>query len=551
VSWDIEQSTEELAGAVDRYDEDAASDLCDELVTYLRGSDQPYPTDQAKRVLGLLRKKRYFHLMQQVADVLLQTGQESPVVLKLYAQSQIDQGNLTAAMGTLHRLKSETDDDPNEQEENAEARGLLGRAYKQLYVNADKPENPRNQDHIRRSIEFYHDVYLSNRNKRYWQGINCVALLQRAAVDGVYLPGFPDPRSTADGYAADILEVVSGLWDPDRPKDDDTWVCATAVEANIALKDYRQAIGWLTRYLGTKYADAFELESTHRQLQEVWRLTAAAPPGDRILPPLAGRLLGSRDGQIEVSAKNINQLVLEKVADDPEYRTSLGGYFEDYQWFVNAVKRGRGVGSVYDGGDEHRATGFLVRGVDLSESLSGQVLFMTNAHVISVDERDAEFTRTVAPDEAIIKFDPDRKDEGIRVTDIVWTSYVDELDVTIVRLEGAPPGTEPFPIAKDLPDPNAEKKERVYIIGHPIGRPTLSYSMNDNEYIGHSDQYIYYRTRTSKRSSGSPVFNSKWELIGVHHYGLREVRLAGSEDLSLRANEGTSIQAVRSLINST
>lgn len=52
--------------------------------------------------------------------------------------------------------------------------------------------------------------------------------------------------------------------------------------------------------------------------------------------------------------------------------------------------------------------------------------------------------------------------------------------------------------------------------------------MQDNQVVNVGDPYVHYRTPTDPGSSGSPVFNQKWELVALHH--------ASSSALS--ANEG-------------
>ena len=60
----------------------------------------------------------------------------------------------------------------------------------------------------------------------------------------------------------------------------------------------------------------------------------------------------------------------------------------------------------------------------------------------------------------------------------------------------------------------------VTVLGHP-GGGTLSFSIADNELLDYEDTgfKLHYRTPTEGGSSGSPVFNQEWRLIGLHHAG--------------------------------
>lgn len=58
--------------------------------------------------------------------------------------------------------------------------------------------------------------------------------------------------------------------------------------------------------------------------------------------------------------------------------------------------------------------------------------------------------------------------------------------------------------------------DRVYIIQHPQGREK-KIGMIHNVVVGVTDDVIQYRTDTDAGSSGSPVFNEQWEVVGLHH----------------------------------
>jgi len=134
------------------------------------------------RVLALLRRKAYFELIERVAEALHVTTQDDAQTRRQYAQGLTEQGQITAALCVLEGLIDRTADDS---EEDAEARGLLGRAYKQLCVEAASAD-PRTRSpartrlHLQRSMDAYAGVYLDAPATHLWHGINAVAVAARA-----------------------------------------------------------------------------------------------------------------------------------------------------------------------------------------------------------------------------------------------------------------------------------------------------------------------------------------------------------------------------------
>jgi len=264
--------------------------LCGEVVTCVYRSSKKFPARWAKQILNDLRDKRLFRDMQRVADVFVLSGVDLPEIRRLYAQALIDQGLLAPAIETLKKLVADSGASPHE---NSEAWGLLGRAYKQHYVNANNKRSPGAREALRRAAEMYHVMYRANPKGHLWHGINAVALLWRARRDRVRLglPGTP----RAESLAAEILAEVERK--DRRGGTVPVWDLATAAEACIALGRlaadgrrrreadafYCEAQEWLERYVASEFADAFEVASTKRQLTEVWRLDPGSAPGRTLL----------------------------------------------------------------------------------------------------------------------------------------------------------------------------------------------------------------------------------------------------------------------------
>jgi V8-like Glu-specific endopeptidase len=60
--------------------------------------------------------------------------------------------------------------------------------------------------------------------------------------------------------------------------------------------------------------------------------------------------------------------------------------------------------------------------------------------------------------------------------------------------------------------------QRVNIVQHPRGRPK-EIAIHSNLLTQLFDQMIHYQADTEPASSGSPVFNNSWDVIGLHHAG--------------------------------
>src|SRR5262245_42391672 len=116
-----------LESALKMYQWTAAAGVCDRLVRRIHEERNPFPEPAAR---AALRKKRQFPLVVKVAEAFVRSGQNAPRIRRQYAQALIDQGVLLASEPVLQELTFGPLDGESEV---AEARGLLGRIYKQLY----------------------------------------------------------------------------------------------------------------------------------------------------------------------------------------------------------------------------------------------------------------------------------------------------------------------------------------------------------------------------------------------------------------------------------
>jgi S1-C subfamily serine protease len=155
------------------------------------------------------------------------------------------------------------------------------------------------------------------------------------------------------------------------------------------------------------------------------------------------------------------------------------------------------------GGERWSGTGFLVT----------PNLAMTNHHVISEPDQAAGTTAKFNYQETF-----DGRDEPTSVyrarKDGLFHANA-ALDYAVFELEGEP-GSEwgYLPLAPT----DVRTGQRINIIQHPFGQPKqISIQNNLVEYVG--GNVLQYVTSTNPGSSGSPVLDDGWQVVGLHHAG--------------------------------
>ncbi|MGH9308810.1 MAG: serine protease [Vicinamibacterales bacterium] len=533
MSWsDIGEIQASLERALAAYDGGGAQRICDALVRRIRTEAEVCGADAAGAVLAALRRKRRFDLAGRVAEAFVLSGQNAPRIRRHYAQALIDQGFLLAAEPVLFALASEPLEDDTEA---AEAHGLFGRIYKQRYVESAAPGNARARAFFERALAEYLQTYRCNPARHYWHGVNVVALLHRARADGIPVEHAPDP----DGVARAILATLR-----QAPETAEPFALATRLEAHLSLREYAEAEAAALEYSRHPGADAFEFASTLRQLEEVWRLHDATPPGATILPILrAARLCGEK-GALAATPSNVDT----EIARTQHARAELERIFGadktvTLQWYETGLLRTKSVARVERLDGKGHGTGWLVDAADFFPSVSGTLL-LTNAHVINAEGTGG----ALAPDQAQANF------QGIKTVlelgRVIWSSPPDRLDATFVTFRDAGPAVAPLPLSTrklrlGVPPP------RLYIIGHPAGRD-LELSLHDNKLLACSESLLHYRTPTEGGSSGSPVFEETgWKVVALHHAGGWYEGIDGNTPPPYEANEGIPILAVQQATRQT
>ncbi len=161
-------------------------------------------------------------------------------------------------------------------------------------------------------------------------------------------------------------------------------------------------------------------------------------------------------------------------------------------------------------------------------------LFVTNNHVLP-DEDAARGAKLLFNYQQT----PDGLDEEFEEVDLdpeggFLTSK--EHDFTLCRVAGDANAEWG---AIQMEDVDIEAEERAIIIQHPGGGPK-QIAVYRNVVAYADDDRIQYMTDTLPGSSGSPVFDDSWRLVGVHHSG-GHIREPGSKALVFR-NEGIHVR---------
>ncbi len=193
--------------------------------------------------------------------------------------------------------------------------------------------------------------------------------------------------------------------------------------------------------------------------------------------------------------------ILERVLDDPDLRP--------LHWLSGGLRVAAAVGLV--DGPLGNGTGFLV----------APWLLMTNNHVLPTED---------AAESATVRFGYQQQENGdvIGVQQVradparfFVTSGEARLDYTVVAVDQLPRSSEaPGDVLGTIPLVGSVGKilegEPVNIIQHPAGRPKEIAFRNNRLIKLVDDEIMTYSTDTDRGSSGAPVLNDQWELVGLH-----------------------------------
>jgi V8-like Glu-specific endopeptidase len=497
---------------------------------------------QLRKAVEKLNRLRHFEHTRTIGAAWHDTRGCDPTVQKHYAQALIELGALDAADALLDEALATAAGSSHLQFalEMPEYRGLRGRIRKQRFVASEAPE------FLVKATNEYLAQYAVK--KSYFHGINIVALRTREEEIGLPRRG----GATTTDLAEEVLKLALADY---AKKSAIQWPLATASEASLALNvsgrgsdSCDQAELWLYRFLNHPQTDPFSVESYARQLREIWRGNALAGVScaDR-LSSIVERHVTRTERRWSVDPRKV-----QEIRENPQVLEK--NFTGEKTFTVKMLQDMLGlcpcIGCVIDSAGARLGTGFLMAGADFG--ITEPLVFVTNAHVISdtwqgsIPAADAKVTfeiESVAAGEPVphavrqILFTSEPGELGEQC------STLDKLDVTIVSLATLPrnvPGLKP---AANVPLPSP--KTKAFVVGHPSSGP-LQFALHDSLLLDVCDneRLMHYRTPTDPGSSGSPVFNWRWEVIGLHHAGSpRTPRLHGHGEYE--ANEAITMRAIR------
>jgi len=281
----------------------------------------------------------------------------------------------------------------------------------------------------------------------------------------------------------------------------------------------------------------------------VWGLGSDEEHGQPLLGILQAQLMQKPGGVLELTPAAVNQLAKAAQPEQGQLEAILGHDGpRTYRWMLLGLERARSVAAIELRGIRRHGTGFVMWARDLGLDLD-ELVVVTNHHVVN-DEGSGEAIR---PKSAEVVFEASSPSQRVDVEKVLWSSPPDRHDACVLRLRSQPLDVKPLSTASALPV--LDEPQRVYVIGHPGGRE-LAFSLQDNELLDHEAPpkgkpaiqgvvRLHYRAPTEGGSSGSPVFNDEWNVIGLHHLGgkLGVSRLNGKAG-TYGANEGIWIQAI-------
>jgi S1-C subfamily serine protease len=516
-------------------DEDPAVTLrreADDLLARFRAPREA-PVSEGRALIKRLRGAREFSALVRVAEAVGREAPKDATTRRLYAQGLIETGHATAAIDVLRPLLRDG-------KESAEAYGLTGRANKQVFFDAGDKSSDAAQTALKQAITAYRVPFEKNPTS-YWHGVNLVAVLTAARRLGLRAARDLQPAA----LATTLLDVMGRI----PPDERDLWYHASVAEANLALGNWREVEEHLKAYVTAPEVDAFAIGSTLRQFTEVWNLEADHQRGRPLIAILRAKEMSLPGAAVQLSPDTVRELAtvqpalgqLEAVLGDAGPKT--------YKWMQNGMTRARSVGAVRKTSDGRRhGTGFLIKASTLGLP-SDELVVLTNHHVVNPEGAGM----ALRPSGAEVQFEAVENSDRHAVTEVLWSSPPEFLDVSILRIAKPPDGIAPLEAAAHLPV--LGESQRVYVIGYPAG-DELAFSFQDNELIDHEGPpagtppaagrvRLHYRAPTAGGSSGSPVFNEDWEVMGLHHLGgkLGVEKLNGKSG-TYAANEGLWIQSI-------
>lgn len=248
---------------------------------------------------------------------------------------------------------------------------------------------------------------------------------------------------------------------------------------------------------------------------------------DRVKKFLEHRGFGTLDtNEIMMSDKPFPELVektTEKVFVKSLERIIGTNDLVDVSFLMKAIRISRSTGRIWINNSSGRVIGYGT-GFLISPSL-----MMTNHHVLP-DFNTASFAKI----EFDYQFDINQVLQPSELYLLDPTSFYfsnEELDYAIVAVAPGSDNSKPlsgFGFNKLIKEEGkAIISQWLNIVEHPNGMPK-QIGIRENQLIDVLDDFLQYKTDTAPGASGSPVYNERWEVVGLHHSGVYEKDASGN-----------------------
>jgi hypothetical protein len=421
---------------------------------------------------------------------------------------------------------------PQDDGEWADWQSLLGRAYKEIFIQSRRHPADADLDPevaVRYAINAYRLAYEKAESK-IWPGVNMLALTFLAQESGY--------QNLVHIETSSLTQQLLDEMDRVPLSQRDNWYQATMLQLRLATDDWDAAERHLHAFIEDTRTTALALHSTMQEIADIWRLDQEGERGQGFVNAMRAALIAMPGGHFDMSGEDVERTLSKPDPAGDRLESMLGADgLTTYDWYRKGLAIARSVGIVSDDEGKRCSTAFLVASGDLSPALNGETLLLTPAHVA---------------DGSHVSFEADDNKRKYALAGRAWASQRHDACLWCLR---PIPDIPPLPLARDLPVVSTSTRPRVYLIGYP-GGPGLPFSFQDNELVDHEGPpdgnppdpavvRLQYQAPAEPGSAGSPVFDAPlWRVIAVHRAGGSSILRLNGRAETWQANEGTWIQSI-------
>ncbi len=534
------------------------------------------PVADAVRLLRDLKRVRNFVAMSWLSEQILRV-QDDPITIHLHAQALVELGYLSAAEEFLAAWTQKAASAPLSVRIDLAA--LKGRIAKQRAVEGRSRSRSDWGKHLDDALRAYSaaaGIAAGDPSLAHFPQINVLSLHRMAERLHVEYGTHVDRLTLEAAIVANLqLVPVADSWGlmsrielalarGDITTFDAGLQCAMSrKKTGEARADYDKFLERIVEYVDILpdfdpyEIDLFAFGSLHRQLTEICGVddTTVSDSIAASVAKLRAHILSRSGGSISLDPRIVGQSPLSSSRFERVFGREAP---IELKWLGQGFLRAQCVASVGTlGGSVYGrlGTGFLLRILDAS----GQPipnLILTNAHVACksyIRERREIFAKDLRTD-LRVRFEAASLEQQYRVVEAVWISLPEQHDAALLRIEDV---GQFAPLQGTANEIEAGTSSNVFIIGHPRGS-VLHISLSDNEVL--ATEYrrqrasgasmpvrLHYRCPTDPGSSGSPVFDSNWNVVALHRSGYSG-RSAPPIDETVppyaEANEGVTLASI-------